>query len=288
MKRPIVGLGEVLWDLLPEGPRAGGAPFNFAFHCSQLGHPAIIISRVGNDELGQRLLAEVRRLGLTDEFIQVDLEHPTGTVPIRVDEQGQPSYYFPPEVAWDFLEWDDRLESLMRSAAAVCYGTLAQRSPLSRRTILRCVEMAERTALTVCDLNLRLPFPTAEVIENSLRLARWVKLNNGELQELQRILGTAELPDLLAWGPKLVCITNGERGSEVFFQNQIITKYALPIKVVDTVGAGDAFTAGLLTQVLEGQTRDRATRFATVLAGLVASRAGGTPFVERAEVERQC
>src|SRR4051794_11118301 len=132
---PIVALGEVLWDLLPTGPRTGGAPFNFAFHCHQLGHPAVIVSRGGDDDLGRRRRAEVRRLGLSDEYIQTDRDHPTGTVRVSLDATGQPTYTIIEGVAWDFIEWEPRLEKLAKSAAAVCFGTLAQRAPESRSTV---------------------------------------------------------------------------------------------------------------------------------------------------------
>src|SRR5437868_5521515 len=125
---PVVGIGELLWDVYPDGRKvAGGAPFNFAFHCHQLGHPAVIVSRVGDDDLGRELREEVRRLGLSDEYIQTDSDHPTGTVRVSVDERGQPTYTITENVAWDYIAWDERLEQLAREAAAVCFGTLAQR-----------------------------------------------------------------------------------------------------------------------------------------------------------------
>src|SRR5262249_49397696 len=139
---PIVALGEVLWDLLPTGPRAGGAPFNFAFHCHQLGHPAVLVSRVGDDDLGRRLRTAVRRLGLTDEYIQTDPKYPTGTVQVSLDASGQPAYTITEHVAWDFIEWEPRLELLAESAQAVCFGTLAQRAPESRSNIRRLVALA--------------------------------------------------------------------------------------------------------------------------------------------------
>src|SRR5262249_38230182 len=122
-ERPIVAIGEVLWDLLPSGPRAGGAPFNFAFQCQQLGHPALIVSRVGNDQLGNNLRSEIRRLGMSDEYIQTDREHPTGTVNVAIHD-GQPTYSIAEDVAWDFLEWEPQLDNLAKRARAICFGTL--------------------------------------------------------------------------------------------------------------------------------------------------------------------
>ena len=128
MTRPIVGIGELLWDIYPDGRKvAGGAPFNFAFHCHQLGHPAVIVSRVGDDDLGRELREEVRRLGLSDEFIQTDRDHPTGTVRVAVDTAGQPAYTITEDVAWDYIAWDDRVKELTDRAAVVAHGTLALR-----------------------------------------------------------------------------------------------------------------------------------------------------------------
>src|SRR6476660_6417652 len=120
---PIVAIGELLWDLLPGGRRAGGAPFNFAFHCHQLGHDAVIVSRVGDDDLGRELRTEVRRLGLSDEYIQTDVGRPTGTVRVTVDPDGRPSYAIAEDVAWDYVRWTKNLEALGATAAAVCHGT---------------------------------------------------------------------------------------------------------------------------------------------------------------------
>src|ERR1700678_1088468 len=150
----ILGVGELLWDLLPAGPRPGGAPFNFAFHCHQLGHPAAIVSRVGTDSEGDGLRTAVRTLGLADAHVQNDSGHPTGTVAVAVGSDGQPTYRITPEVAWDYLAWEPALEPLAVTAEAVCFGTLAQRHPVARETIRRLVRSA-RNALTIYDVNLR-------------------------------------------------------------------------------------------------------------------------------------
>jgi fructokinase len=286
---PIVGIGEVLWDLLPTGPRAGGAPFNFAFHCHQLGHPAVIVSRVGNDDLGRALRAEVCDLGLSDEFLQTDRTHPTSTVSVTLDAGGQPAYTFAPDIAWDHLAWDDRFEKLLHEAPAVCFGTLAQRAPEARETIRRFVSSMGPGASRVCDLNLRPPFGDEEVIEQSLRSATWAKLNADEWRE---IVGPGDGNAVANWlikgGLSLVCVTDGARGCRVWTNHEKIMVPGVPVTVADTVGAGDAFTAALLTQTLEGAPLPRALRFANAYAALVASRPGGTPRVERAEAERLC
>jgi fructokinase len=272
---PIVALGEVLWDLFPTGRRAGGAPFNFAFHCHQLGHPAVIVSRVGDDDLGRELRAEVRRLGMSDESIQTDPEHPTGTVRVAVGAEGQPAYTIADNVAWDFIESEPRLEPLAASARAVCFGTLAQRRPVSRQTIRRFVGQARGRCPVVLDLNLRPTAEDPELIRASLGLADWLKLNEDEAKQVP---AGVHVP--------LVCRTRGGGGCELHTSGPVIEIPGIPVRVADTVGAGDAFNAALLTQYLEGKPLAKAARFANAYAAVVASKPGGTPHVDRAEVER--
>jgi fructokinase len=288
---PIVGLGELLWDLLPTGKALGGAPFNFTFHCHQLGHPAVMVSRVGADDLGRQARAGVRALGLGDDLVQADPEHPTGTVSVAVDEHGQPTFTIH-EGAWDHLAWDGRLEEPFRKARAVCFGTLAQRHPTARQTIRRCLAAA-REALVVYDVNLRGNFFTREVIELSLRASRWVKLNDAELLVLRDLLGLAgggeaELAADLGrrYGAELVALTRGAAGCLVWSGAEVVEVPGERVAVVDTVGAGDAFTAGLLCAVLEGRPVAEAAPFANRLAARVAASAGGTPRIDRAEIRR--
>jgi fructokinase len=276
VEQPIVALGELLWDLLPAGPRAGGAPFNFAFHCHQLGHPAVIVSRVGDDALGRQLRDEVRRLGMTDEFIQTDPEHPTGTVQVALDAGGQPTYTISERVAWDFIDWEPRLDALARSARAVCFGTLAQRAPDSQSSIRRFV--IEAHGLVVLDLNLRPTSNSPETIRTSLELADWLKLNDDELSRMP--------PEFDQSAIDLFCVTRGANGCRIRTGTETVDVPGISINVVDTVGAGDAFTAALLTQHLEGKPLAAAARFANAYAAVVATKVGGTPSVTRAEVER--
>lgn len=295
---PIVALGELLWDLLPAGRRAGGAPFNFAFHCHQLGHPAVIVSRVGDDDLGRDLRAEVRRLGMTDEFIQTDPDHPTGTVRVELDASGQPTYTIVEDVAWDLIEWEPRLADLARRARAVCFGTLAQRHPASRGTIWHILSHTPSSARTVCDINLRPPFHAPDVIARSARRADWLKLNDAEVADVMKALGQLT-PILRGWtdtkdaatrlwaatGCGLVCITRGADGFDLRSERLAMEWPGIRVRVADTVGAGDAFTAALVTQSLKGKPLAEAARFANAYAAVVASKPGGTPRVEPAEVE---
>jgi fructokinase len=286
----IVGLGEVLWDLLPAGKVLGGAPFNFTFHCHQLGQAAVMVSRVGRDELGQQIRAAMRELGLDDSFVQDDGEHPTGTVGVEVDSAGQPSFTIHPG-AWDHLDWEERLEALLGQAQAVCFGTLIQRNDSAHATVRRALHAA-RNALIVYDVNLRQDYFSREVLEESLRASRWVKLNDSELSVLRSMFdlsGTSEsamVADLRKrFGAELVALTRGERGCLVQTADEEVAVSGVRVQVVDTIGAGDAFTAGLVCTVLEGRSVADAARFANRLAACVAARAGGTPRLQRADIE---
>ncbi len=289
----IVGLGEILWDLLPAGRQPGGAPFNFTFHCHQLGHASAIVSRVGADDLGRDLRAAVRRLGLSDAHIQEDADHPTGTVRVALDACGQPTFTITEDVAYDHLAWEEGLRELCAQTRAICFGTLAQRHPTARATIRQAIQAA-RDAVVVYDVNLRQHFHSREVIEESLAASRWVKLNEEELQHLRRLLGlsgetaAATLAELQArYKLELAALTRGEHGCLVRAGGAEIDLLGVPITVVDTVGAGDAFTAGLLVGVLEGKSVADAAAFANRLAARVAAAAGGTPVIDRAEVEKE-
>jgi fructokinase len=286
----IVGLGEVLWDLLPGGRQLGGAPFNFVFHCHQLGHASVMVSRVGADDLGRDVRAGVRGLGLSDELIQDDDAHPTGTVSVAVDERGQPTFTIHEDVAYDHLAWHAPLEAVFGSASAVCFGTLSQRHPMARATIQQALRWA-RNALVVYDVNLRQQFYARDVIEESLGACRWAKLNDAELLVLRDLLSlagrteSASLADLRRrYRVELAALTRGERGCLIQTDDEEVVLPGVPVTVVDTVGAGDAFTAGLLCCAIEGRSVADAAAFANRLAARVAASTGGTPTINRAEI----
>jgi fructokinase len=287
----IVGLGEVLWDLLPGGRQLGGAPLNFAYHCHQLGHASAIVSRVGVDEPGQAVRATLRQLGIGDAFVQTDASHPTGTVDVEVDAAGQPSYRIAPDVAWDYLAWESNLDVAMRQTTAVCFGSLCQRNPVARQTIHKAIAQVP-TGFVVFDVNLRQSFYTREVIEGSLAVSRWIKLNDDELGVLRDLLqlppgGDSQLLETLRtrYDLELACLTRGRGGCLVQTAEEEIAVPGRSVAVVDTVGAGDAFTAGLLVYALEGRTISDAAVFANRFAARVAAAAGGTPRVDRSELE---
>lgn len=296
----IVGVGELLWDVFPDGRKvAGGAPFNFAFHCHNLGHEAVIVSRVGDDELGRELRAEVRRLGLSDEFIQTDPKHPTGTVQVTVDSAGQPSYEIVQNVAWDHIGWTEGLQHLVRKCKAICFGTLAQRADTSWDTIQNALHTqhheGEWVPLRVYDVNLREPHVQPGAVRASLARAEWVKLNTDEAPRVAAVLGR-ELGDPVEFVKRLVCLTTPEQrcvmwthggsGCDVFGFQEDIHEPGVPAAVVDTVGAGDAFTAAMVCLHLEGRALKDCARFANHYAARVCEHRGGTPRIDRAQVER--
>jgi len=287
----ILGIGEILWDLFPDRPRLGGAPFNFTFHCHQLGHSAIMVSRIGTDERGGAIRKAVGDLGLSDKFIQEDSTHPTGTVQVAVDVHGQPTFTITPDVAYDYLTWAQPLDDLARQARALCFGTLIQRQDTARVTVQRLLRAAQN-AIIVYDVNLRQHFYNREIVEASLHACRWAKLNDQELVMLRDLLAlkgkkdTALLADLRRrYAIELVCLTRGANGCLVQTDDEEIAAPGIPVKVIDTVGAGDAFTAGLLCAVLEGCDLGVSSLFANRLAARVAASPGGTPLIDRREIE---
>jgi len=284
----IIGLGEILWDLLPEGKHPGGAPANFAYHAASLGNRGIIASRVGTDTLGQQALSHLKQLDLTTAYVQTDTTYPTGTVRVQVDEQGQPDFTIRENVAWDYLEWTPLWQELAAQADAVCFGTLAQRSPHSRYTIRRFLQATRSNTLRIFDVNLRQSFYSTEVLAESLNLAKMVKLNDDELPEVMNTLGLKSGNARICarrliddYQLKLVCVTRGERGSLLITEAEIVEHSGFRITVADTVGAGDAFTAALAHYYLRNASLEKISEAANRLGAWVAAQVGATPAIDR-------
>lgn len=283
-RRPIlVGLGEVLWDCFPDERRPGGAPANVAFHADQLGLCGVVCSRVGTDALGDELCDYLAQQGLGRDHIQRDPDHPTGTVDVHFDN-GSPSYTINENVAWDYLTIDDTWRQTLADCAAVCFGTLAQRNEASRVTIEQCLEVASQ-AWRIYDVNLRPPFYDAPRIEASLHACRVAKLNREELPILADLLalGAGAPPQQAAavrarYDVELVCMTRGKDGC-VLFGDETVDLPGQRVSVADTVGAGDAFTAGLAAGLVWGWPLAAVARLANAVGGLVASRPGAMPNV---------
>lgn len=281
----FLGLGELLWDCFPDRRLPGGAPANVAFHAQQLGLSAATVTRVGNDSLGEEICQFLESQGLCLDLVQRDPDHGTGTVTVDAGPTGT-KYTFKPDSAWDFLEATSELLAAMKSAEAVCFGTLAQRGPISREAIHTCLEAASPECLIVYDVNLRPPFYEREWIERSLHVARVAKLNDDEVRVLSTMLGAGQLDDsgFARWLAsryelELVCVTRGGAGCLLVSRDQVVEVPGVPVIVVDTVGAGDAFTAALIQTQLSGWPLRRSADFANRVGALVASRPGAMPVL---------
>lgn len=281
----VVGIGETLWDLFPDGAVWGGAPGNVACHAAGLGAAAAMVSRVGRDELGDRGIATLETLGVACRHVQRDGLHPTGTVNVLLDAGGDARYEFASDVAWDHLTWDPALEDVAAGAAAVCYGTLGQRAATSRTTIRRFVQEA-RGALRVFDVNLRQHFHSPGLIRESLALADALKLNDEELPTVAAACGinaadpVAAAHDLASQhGLRLVAITRGAAGSVLVAEGRTSELPARAAAVGDTVGAGDAFTAAVIVGLLRGRPLDAIHDHASRLAAFVCGQRGATPSI---------
>jgi fructokinase len=282
----IVGLGELLWDLLPVGAQLGGAPANFAYISSLLGDKGIPASRLGKDSLGADAIRRLAELGLSTEFIQKDADHPTGTVNVEVDRAGQPRFEVAESAAWDFLEWTPQWQNLAQQADAVCFGSLAQRSERSRATIHRFLLALRRSTVRVFDVNLRQKFYSKEVLAESVKLATIVKLNHEELPKVMSLLDLetrgeeASARQLLSHEVKLVCVTRGSGGSLLVSADERSEHPGFKVKVADTVGAGDAFTAALVHGYLRGTSLAQINETANRVGAWVASQSGATPSLK--------
>ena len=282
----LIGIGEILWDLLPGGKQLGGAPANFAYHASALGGRGIPVSRVGDDALGREILDRVEKLGLERRFIGVDPEHATGTVEVRLDARGVPQYVIHENAAWDFLAGEPPLIELAGQADAVCFGSLAQRSPVSRATIRRFLGSTRPQALRIFDINLRQKYFTRELIDELLGVSNVVKLNDQELPVVAEVLGLPRLEDdaiggLMSRYPlRLIAFTRGGAGSTLYAADGTVSShYGFPVEVADTVGAGDAFTAALALGLIAGRSLDEINAHANAVASYVCSQAGATPVM---------
>lgn len=284
-KYVIVGLGEALWDLLPEGKKLGGAPANFAFHAAALGDEGIIASRVGDDDLGREALEIISRLRLTDRYVQVDRDCPTGTVEVALDAHGQPNYTIIENVAWDWMEYGAKWRDLAKLADGVCFGSLAQRSCASRNTIRQFLRDTRPEVARIYDVNLRQSFYTPDIVAESLKFANIVKLNDAEIPVVIDLLGLKG--EGIESGAKrlidefeldLVCVTRGANGSIIVAENRTVEHRGFSVEVCDAVGAGDAFTAALGYHYLRGSSLETISACANRYGSWVATQSGATPY----------
>ncbi|HPO15723.1 MAG TPA: carbohydrate kinase [Candidatus Hydrogenedentes bacterium] len=282
-KFSVVGLGEVLWDLLPDGKLLGGAPANFAYHAKGLGAEAFVVSAVGPDDLGGEILSQLDRSGLETRYIHQDAEHPTGRVTVTLDAAGTPSYVIHTDVAWDFIPQSPALLDLAERTDATCFGTLCQRSPISQHTVRSFLENTPQDSLRVFDINLRQQFYSASIIHNMLTLSNVLKLNDEELPVVAKLLEmdgaeTSLMEELVRrYDLRLVALTRGAKGSLLCTREGWSDHPGMSVTVADTVGAGDAFTAALVMGLLENHPLGEINAQANRLAAYVCTQKGAMP-----------
>ena len=280
MKRTIVGIGEILWDMLPSGKALGGAPANFAYHAGRLGEEGWAVSAVGDDALGREILDLVKSKGLRNLIAVTD--KPTGTVQVELDDRGVPAYNIMEDVAWDNIPFTPEMEELAKRADAVCFGSLVQRMN-SRPSVMRFIRAMRPDALKVFDINLRQHYYSCEVLEESLMLADILKINDEEIRIVTGMLGLSDdavtaCRELIGnYGLRLVILTKGPEGSEVITADKVIPQGVDDVEIVDTVGAGDSFTAAFTVAYLRGDSLAEAQRLASATASYVCSRKGAMP-----------
>jgi fructokinase len=291
----IIGIGELLWDLLPGGARLGGTVTNFAVFCARLANQVVLASSVGNDEYGGRARSILSQPNLDLQQLQLDGAHPTGTVEVTFSADSQPRYIIHREVAWDFIYPTPTLLAVAGTANAVCYGTLAQRDEVSRSTIQRFVEATAAACVRVFDVNIRMPDCTADVLRWSMAHATILKVSDEELPVFFSLLGKRVSTDpraaarwLLEQQPNcaLVATTLGAHGCVLTTREEEFTHPGFPIKLVDTVGAGDAFTAGLIHAYLRSASLAQMAEIGNLCGSYVASQAGATPPLSAELIDR--
>ncbi len=282
-----LAFGEVLWDVIQGEEHLGGAPFNVAAHLARLGCRSHLISRVGEDDRGRRILDRMRSLGIRENWVQRDSLHPTGVVEVRLDTEGQPSYNIL-EAAWDHIETGgEALQALgERTWDAFIFGTLAQRSPVSRAA-LTALRRAVRARVVLYDINLRPGCEDLGIVRLSLKGANIVKLNDHEARLLGPWLFGAELTDqelanrlCREFGADVVCLTRGAEGCSVYWRGNCEHVAGTKVKVADAVGAGDAFAAAFLCRYIAGSTPPSCAAFANRLGAYVAARHGAVPVYD--------
>ncbi len=280
----VVGLGEVLWDIFPNGKKMGGAPTNFAFGCSQFGAKAIPVSSIGNDSLGDEIFQIIQNYNLDTSFIQRKSDVPTGTVNVELDSDGKPKYVICENVAWDNIEFSQELEELAKKTDACCFGSLAQRNEVSRQTIYKFLESMPEKSLKIFDINIRQHFYSKEIIENSLKLSNVLKLSDEELVVLQEMFdlkdGVIEQLKSLRtiFNLDMIIYTRGSKGSILISEDEINEHCGCEGKAINSVGAGDSFTATFCMDYLNKKTLAQINDHANKVATFVCMQETATPI----------
>jgi fructokinase len=287
--KEILCIGEVLWDRLPSGAKPGGAPMNVALHLNAIGLDATIASSVGNDEPGKELKTFLEDSGMSTSFIQTNDNLPTSEVLVHLDENNNASYEICEPVAWDCIRLTDSLMKKAKKAGLLIYGSLASRDPLTRETLLRLLDY---DGVKLIDVNFRKPYDSQEVVEQLLKKSDIVKLNDDELSVFAKWhnLSIANEHSLVEWfvthyNIELLCVTKGEKGALLYCNGKFYEHPGFKVNAVDTVGAGDAFLAGLIASLLNKKDPADALAFACATGAFVASKAGATPKYDMTEIE---
>lgn len=285
-KEYIVGLGELLWDILPDGKKIGGAPGNFAYHATQFGFNGAVVSAIGNDKLGDEIIANLDEKGLSGIIERV--EYPTGTVQVTLDDNGVPLYEIKENVAWDNIPFTEKLEELAKDTYAVSFGSLAQRNVISRQTINKFLDMMpdSKERYKIFDINLRQGFYNKETICSSMEKCNILKINDEELVAISRMFGYPgiDLQDkcwilLAKYKLEMLILTCGVNGSYVFTPGNVSFVETPSVEVADTVGAGDSFTATFISSVLKGETVKDAHMKAVRVSAYVCTQHGAMPVI---------
>lgn len=286
MNEIVVGMGEALWDVLPEGKKIGGAPANFAYHVSQFGLPSCVVSAIGDDALGKEIIENFTSKGL-DQLI-AEVPYPTGTVQVEIDQTGIPLYDIKENVAWDNIPYTEHLDALAKRTKAVCFGSLAQRNVVSRNTINHFLDTMPKDddSLIVFDVNLRQGFYNKEILCKSMQNCNILKINDEELITVSRMFGypSIDLQDkcwilLGKYNLKMLILTCGINGSYVFTPGNVSFQPTPKVEVADTVGAGDSFTASFIASVLKGKSVTEAHSIAVKTSAFVCTQKGAMPIL---------
>ena len=294
MEKPFVvaGIGELLWDVFPEGKRLGGAPVNFSYHCHQLGATAYPVSAVGADTLGTEIRTVLVAKRVPDGFVELDTSHPTGTVQVTLDENGKPGYEICEDVAWDYIPLSGKLDVLAEKTDAVCFGSLAQRNEVSRATIHTFLGSMRSDTLKIFDVNLRQAFFSKEILEASLEHSTVLKLSDEELPVLAGMFGlNGQIPEQLEalrdkFDLRLIAYTRGPDGSLLVTSGEIHDHLGYPVSAVDSVGAGDSFTAALCMGLLNNKPFSEINEHANRVGSFVCQQTGATPMLSEELVRR--
>ncbi|SRR5574344_51399 len=282
MKDLIVGIGEALWDVFPEGKQIGGAPANFAYHVGQFGFNSLAISALGEDKLGDETVEILNEKHLN--YIMPRIPYPTGTVQVTLNDEGVPTYDIKENVAWDNIPFNAEIAEAAHNCRAVCWGSLAQRNVVSRENIHKFIDATPDDCLRIFDINLRQNFYTKEILQESLKLCNILKINDEELVIIGRMFGYPGLDMenkcwliLGKYDLDMLVLTCGVNGSYVFSRGRMSYKETPKVEVADTVGAGDSFTGTFCASILRGCTMDEAHRKAVEASAYVCTQNGAMP-----------